>query len=253
MGEEVYRLNQQNKNEVYFYNKFYECPIAGQTYGHLLDIPLPSFQSQEWEVPCTQTVEYVRTKIAADIKNNMKVTFGSKRMHLKWLVPRRQEVKKTRTMFTIPNCPKVFLPELFGAACLKKEVCTGKEVVQAIFDTSSTTFKYIIKTLELHVTFSFRRYKREGTIWREMEYAGEEASMISTIVFLNGVAPEEIQVERSWTLLDVRHLLQRNECYLEDVEFFHLNKVVRKRRESTFSVQEMLRNQDRLNLYITSN
>ncbi|KAI5072233.1 hypothetical protein GOP47_0012339 [Adiantum capillus-veneris] len=167
-------LNQQNKKEVYFYNKFYECLVASQTYGRLLNIPLPSFQSQEWEVPCTQTVESVRTKIAADIKNNMKVTFGSRRVHLKWLVPfnvfadlfqRCQEIKKKRTMFTVANCLEAFLHELFGIACLKKEICTGKEVVQAIFDTSSTTFKYIIKTLELHVTFSFRRYKRDGTVF----------------------------------------------------------------------------------------
>lgn len=255
-------MNQQNKKEVYFYNKFYECPVAGQAYGRLLDIPLPSFQSQEWEVPCTQTVESVRTKISADIKNNMKVTFGSKRVHLKWLVPfnvfvdlfqRCQEIKKTRTMFTVAKCPEAFLHELFGIASLKKEVCTGQEVVQAIFDTSSTTFKYIIKTLELHVTFSFRRYKREGTIWREMEHAGEEVSMISTTVFLNNAALEEIKVERSWTLRDVRHLLQGNECYPEHFVFCHLNKVVRKRRETTFSVQELLENQDRLNLYITSN
>ncbi|MCO5571047.1 hypothetical protein L7F22_024778 [Adiantum nelumboides] len=163
-----------------------------------------------------------------------KVTFGSRWVHLKWLVPfnvfvdlfqRCQEIKKTRTMFTVANCPEAFLHELFGIACLKKEICTGKEVVQAIFDTSSTTFKYIIESLKLHVTFSFRRYKRDGTVWREMEYAGEEASMISTTMFLNNAALEEIQVERSWTLLDVRHLLQRNECYPEDFVFFHLNKV----------------------------
>lgn len=140
-GEELYKNCDSRKN-VYFCIHMYKIPTLARL-GSIVELPLPSYSSQECIVPNMCTLESYRLKLRANIRNSLKTTLGSRRVHLKWKMPidvfvdlfsTNTLVSRMKVSFVSRMIQMEWLNNFLSPGWDHKVVSTGFDVVKCVMD-----------------------------------------------------------------------------------------------------------------------
>lgn len=191
---------------IYFYESLY-TPQTDGGFGKLEAIPLPSFQSDEWPTPDSIVSESLRCKLLIDIRNAMKISTGSKIVHLSWFISLHifvdffssASVRRTPTLFVCKDLSDETLSDLMDQGWDSK---TNNDI-ECRIKKSSMIFRYHIEKQMLSLTFSYQRYKKiEGT-WlpldQDFELNGHTNRMEISIIY-NEEYLTMVEVEEHWKL-----------------------------------------------------
>lgn len=196
---------------IFFYDAMYIPDLNGRI-GKLECIPLPSFQDNEWWIaPNDNIIKSFRSKLYNDIQKSLKISTGSKNVHLNWFVPLSlfvnafsiTEVRRTPTLFICKNLSDDFFLEFMDKGWDQK----SNGDIECRIKHSSICFRYNIEKQMLTGVFHYQRWKKHNGIWspldQDLDNIGHTDRICIDIV-LNEDSLTTIEVEQEWSLFYIR-------------------------------------------------
>lgn len=201
------------QDSVFFYNASYIPRSSQSTFGKLIPIGLPDFNSPDWPLPDMSTTEAFRKFFREDMHNAMRPNTGSKQTHLSWFLPIHvfidlfaivvADMQKTNTMFVFKYVKDELTNSLMDKGWESK-ITIGADVIKTTVDQASMKFRYHISRSTLYCNFVYNR-ERMGVDnkWEPIDHL-ELEQMVTIQCEMGDDWREELEVGLSWSLSDVR-------------------------------------------------
>lgn len=159
-------------NVFFFYNATYVPKSESTSFGHLVPIPLPGFDSAGWPLLDMFTTEAFRAKFRTDIQSSMRPTTGSKQTHLSWFLPihvfvdlfaiASLEMQRTPTMFVFRRPVRQELTDSLMDRGWSTKISIGDDHIKCTIDCASVVFRYHIGRSILYMNFVYNRERQIG-------------------------------------------------------------------------------------------
>jgi len=146
---------------VFYFNAEYFPRISVHGFGHLKPIPLPKFDSVDWQLPDMSTTESFQAKLRFDFQNVMKPSIGSKQTHIPWFMPlgvfidlfaAASEFHRTASMWVFKHVQEPLCQSPMDHGWNSK---IGADVIRCTVQQESLVFRYHIARSTLYARFCY--------------------------------------------------------------------------------------------------
>ena len=231
--------------QIFFYGETYIVPTSRSGWGKVEPIPTPSFVSPEWQIPDKVSVEFTSRRVAFDIQNAMKCTYGSHRATLAMFLPLNMfvhlfhacEVHRTPTMWIAKgeSALSQFLPSTWNS----KVVQHNGDTIRCCVVEESIVVRYHIGKQQLSISFAYRRWKQNASQWEPLDSDLTNTEQVELHVCMQGDEVQDLAVNDNWSLANLREYLLLRLGLKTDYNFVVDGISVWKHKESTILCREI--------------
>lgn len=231
IGEQQYEGRKHGdlaKVGIFFYDHFYNVSPSLENCT-LHKLPLPSFLSTEWHLPCSNVSESFRCKLLHEVQKALKPNNPTRYVKVKVNMPIEVfvdffaycPISTKNTMLVCRNMDQEtilqFMDEGWNRKCCNNILCE--------IDLGSVSAKYMIKSQNFIVSFFYRRFHFVHGTKVSLDIGEEQDGKIVDIeIFLNNAIQTIISLGKYCTLSQLRaDLVNEDEIDLPESFLFKVN------------------------------
>ena len=233
------------EQDIFFYDREYIVPTSRNGWGKLEPLPTPTISSPDWQIPDKVSVGLTCRRIAFDILNAMKCTYGSHRASIGMHLPlnmfvhlfHRWEVHRTPTMWIAKG--EGALSQCLPRTWNSKVVQHNGDTIRCCVVEEKVVVRYHIGRQQLTISFPYRRWKQSAGQWDPLDSDLTNTEQVELHVCMESDEVHDFVVNDNWSLANLREYLVLRIGLQGDYTFVVDNILVRKRKESSLLCREI--------------
>ena len=243
IGQQIYKDQKGTslaESGIFFYDHHYQVPTSLRGYGSLTELPLPGFESKNWDVPSLTILQSFKAKIYNEVQKCLKTNIASKQSRVSVFLPlevfvylfKQQTIRTAKTMFSITGQNKSMLQFLKTGWDEKTT-----DNVQCRIDDDTVQCKYMIGNQNFILLFHYSRWHKVNgkNVALDQENDDQQDNQIIEIdICMGGEILCMIKLREQNTLRQLRMDIQtEGELSSDNFQFLINQQRVAKRRENT--------------------
>ena len=203
------------QQRVFFYTHKYIVPTNEQGYGELQPLEAITLHSMEWPKPDAFTVMSLKAKIIADVRASLKFGKASRSVGLGWCCPAHVFANifgslpfhHTSTMYVCKDLNYNTLEAIFGEKWGYLEGLHNGDRFRCQVGSFAIAIRFIKVRSTLYMRYFYERWMCKLGEWIPLQSMDATIEAFDIAIKLSSGAVETIQVNKHWTLANVREHL----------------------------------------------
>lgn len=231
------------RQRVFFYTHKYIVPTDEQGYGKLQPLEAITLRSMEWPKPDAFTIMSFKAKIVADVRASLKFGKASRSVGLGWCCPAHVFANifgslpfhHTNTMYVCKDLHYKMLEAILGEKWGYLEGLHNGDRFRCQVGSFGIAIRFIKVRSTLYVRYFYERWMCKLGEWIPLQSTDVTIEPFEIVIKLPSGTIETVEVNKHWTLANVReHLLIMGLEHGEATKFH-----VGRRKVNAFSLLNM--------------
>lgn len=220
------------QSNIFLYSHSYEIPTSSEGYGKLQALETPSLHSLEWPMPDDWSLISFKRHIISKIQSSLKFGKASKSVGLSWDCPihvfvhlfRSLPLTLTPTKFVCKDTRIQDLDTILGQGWGFVDGVHDGDRYQCYVGSTGVNLQYLKNRATLCMRYSYERWMYKKGKWLPLQVTFGDIEVFNVVINMPRDAQNVVQVNKNWTLANIReHFMAMG---MEDISTlaFRLNK-----------------------------